>query len=403
MQNTLWPQEAHVVTQMSIELPPLSPDERLHEARLVALIRARIARAGGWIPFSQYMALALYAPGLGYYAAGAHKLGRGGDFVTSPELSPVFGHCVATQCAEVLAACPTGDILEVGAGTGLLAKAVLQALARQGCLPTRYRILETSPDLRARQQTLLLPLISALGTSIEWLDRIPEASFSGVIIANEVLDALPIDRFRLGASGSEAMGVSMEGSGFVWCAKPADAHAQATIAALELASDRVITSEYCPGLGAWLGAIAAPLSFGALLLMDYGGSRRELYHSSREDGTFSCFYRHLQHNDPFTRVGLQDLTAWVDFTRVTEAALDAGLEIAGFTTQTHFLLANDFDKHLTAFRETASPDDLIDRVRAARRLVLPTDMGERFKCLGLTRGMQRSLRGFALRDDTHTL
>ncbi len=369
----------------------------------MALIRARIARAGGWIPFSQFMALALYAPGLGYYAAGAHKLGRGGDFVTAPELSPVFGACLATQCAEVLSACPAGEILEVGAGSGVLARDVLQALARQGQLPTRYRILETSPDLRERQQALLDPVARELGVPIEWLDQIAEQSFSGVILANEVLDALPVDRFRHGPSGLEAMGVSSEDVGLAWCAKPADQALHTAVTALELDLDLEVTCEYCPSMSAWLSAIAAPLSFGALLLIDYGGARREVYHPSRVDGTLSCFHRHLQHNDPFTRVGLQDMTAWVDFTRVAEAAIEAGLGVVGFTTQAHFLLANDFEGHVAAMHEGARPDDVVDHVRAARRLVLPTEMGERFKCLGLTRGDWSSLRGFKLRDFTHTL
>jgi len=388
---------------MNSELQPLSPDERLHEATLMALIRARIARAGGWIPFSQFMALALYAPGLGYYAAGAHKLGRGGDFVTAPELSPVFGACLATQCAEVLSACPEGEILEVGAGSGVLARDVLQALARQGQLPTRYRILETSPDLRERQQALLGPVTRSLGVPIEWLDQIPAHSFSGVILANEVLDALPVDRFRHGPSGLEAMGVSIEEVGLAWCAKPADQALHTVVTALALDLDLDVTCEYCPSMSAWLSAIAAPLSFGALLLIDYGGARREVYHPSRVDGTLSCFHRHLQHNNPFTRLGLQDMTAWVDFTRVAEAAIEAGLGVVGFTTQAHFLLANDFEGHLAALYEGARPDDVVDQVRAARRLVLPTEMGERFKCLGLTRGDWSSLRGFRLRDFTHTL
>jgi SAM-dependent MidA family methyltransferase len=403
VQNTLWPQEAHVVTTMSIELQPLSPDEQLHEAKLVALIQARIARAGGWIPFSQFMALALYAPGLGYYAAGAHKLGRGGDFVTAPELSPLFGACLATQCAEVLAACSLGEIMEVGAGSGVLARDILQALAGQGCLPARYRILETSPDLRARQQALLLPQARTLGVSIEWLDRIPEDPFSGVMIANEVLDALPVDRFRLGRSGLEAMGVTIGDAGLAWSAVPADESLRAAVAALALDSDVSMTSEYCPGLSAWLSAIAAPLSFGALLFIDYGGARHEVYHPSRIDGTLSCFHRHLQHTDPFTRIGLQDLTAWVDFTRVAEAAIETGLDMGGFTTQAHFLVANDFESHVAALHQSAPSNDVVDPVRAARRLVLPTDMGERFKCLALTRGDWPMLRGFRLRDFTHTL
>lgn len=386
-----------------LPLAPLSPDEADHEARVVARIRAELDGAGGWLPFARYMELALYAPGLGYYAAGARKLGAGGDFVTAPELSPVFGRCVASQVGEVLTTLDAGDVVEIGAGSGALAVELLAELEREGRAPRRYRILETSSDLRERQRQAIGRLPAALAARVAWLERIPDEPFRGVVLANEVLDALPVERFRIGATGVEALGVGLAGDRFAWSARPADAALAAAVAELGVSMAPGYESELCTGLAPWLASVAAPLAAGVVLLIDYGYARAEFYGAARSGGTLACFHRHRRHDDPFVNVGLQDLTAWVDFTRVAEAGLAAGLEVAGFTTQAHFLLANGFERHLAALRATLPAEREPLAAPAALKLVLPSEMGERFKCIALGRDYPAPLAGFALRDFTATL
>ena len=386
-----------------LELAPLSAAEAAHEAQVVAAVRAAQDAAGGWLPFSRFMELALYAPGLGYYAAGAQKLGAGGDYVTAPELSPVFARCLASQCAEVLSTLGGGEILEIGAGTGALAAELLAELGRQGRLPSRYRILETSPELRRRQQATLASLPDAQGARIDWLDAPPAAPFAGVVLGNEVLDALPVERFRIDDGRVEAQGVAWSGRRFEWAARPADAALTAEVAALGVTLAAGYESELCPMLGPWLAAVTAPLVAGVVLLADYGLVRAAYYAPGRDGGTLACFHRQRCHHDPFVNVGLQDLTAWVDFTRVAEAGLALGFAVAGYTTQAHFLLANGFERHLAALRSTLAAGREPLAAGAALRLVLPAEMGERFKCIALARRYQRPLAGFALRDFAATL
>ncbi len=386
-----------------LELVPLSADEAAHEARVVAAVRAALVGAGGWLSFEHYMDLVLYGPGLGYYAAGAHKLGAGGDFVTAPELSAVFGRCVASQCAEVLEALGGGEIIEIGAGSGALAEQVLTELAARERLPTRYRILEISPDLQARQRDRLARLPAAAAACVEWLESVPSAPLRGVVLANEVLDALPVERFRIESNGVSSLGVEWRDGRLAWAARPASAGLAAAIERLEVPLPAGYVSETCLRLGPWLAAVTAPLAAGIALFIDYGFGRRAYYDPSRDGGTLACFHRHRRHEDPFANVGLQDLTAWVDFTRVAEAALAAGLEIGGYTTQANFLLGTDFEGHLAALRTTLPPEREPLAANAALRLVLPGEMGERFKAIALTRDYEGPLSGFALRDITATL
>lgn len=386
---------------------PLTAEERAHEARVRARIVEELEANGGWLPFVRYMELALYAPGLGYYAAGAHKLGTGGDFVTAPELSPVFGRTLARQCAEVLNALGGGEILELGAGSGALAAEVLSSLARVGCLPARYAILEPSPELRERQRERLRALPEALARRVEFLERVPEVPFAGLVLANEVLDALPVDRFRVGAGGLESLGVARAGDGFEWSARLAEDALADEVLRLEAARGAPFgpgyASELCPLLEAWIEAVTSPLEQGVALFIDYGLPRSAYYSSERSEGTFACYHRQRRLEDPFVNVGLQDLTAWVDFTRVADAGVNAGLEVAGYTNQANFLLALGFEAELAAFRAECAPDREPLVARAAARLVLPTEMGESFKCLALARDYARPLKGFALRDFTASL
>jgi SAM-dependent MidA family methyltransferase len=388
-------------------LAPLTADERAHEAAVVARIEAELAAAGGWLPFARYMELALYAPGLGYYAAGAHKLGAGGDFVTAPELSPVFGRCLASECATVLDALGGGDILELGAGSGALAADLLEELARRDRLPGAYRILEPSPDLRERQQRRLAGLAPGIASRLAWCTSVPAAPFRGIVLANEVLDALPVERFRVTGEGVLAEGVVLldaPGARFGWRPGPASA---ALVAAIEADLGAPLPAGYVGEvalvLEPWLAAVTRPLAAGVALLVDYGAPRRRYYAPDRAGGTLACYHRQRRHADPFVNVGLQDLTASVDFTRVALAARAAGLEVAGYAPQAHVLLALGFEAHLAALRATAPAASEPLLARRAARLVLPDDMGETFKCIALARGYAGPLGAFALRDFTATL
>ncbi|MDE1887458.1 MAG: SAM-dependent methyltransferase [Gammaproteobacteria bacterium] len=383
-------------SQPLAELPPPSPEALAHSAKLKARIRSEIAQAGGAVSFERYMELALYAPGLGYYSAGARKLGAGGDFVTAPELSPLFARCVAVQCAEVLKVLEGGDILELGAGSGVMAADLLAELETLGTLPEHYWILEVSAELRERQRVTIAERTPTFLQRVHWLEHLP-AAFSGVILGNEVLDALPVSRFRRVASGFEEYCVADRGGEFVWQLRPASENLQRTLAALETDLPQPLaagySSEICLRLPALIASLGDTLTRGALLFIDYGYARAGYYHSQRHMGTLMCHYRQRAHDDPFLYPGLQDITAHVDFTAVAQAAIEPGLTLAGFTTQAHFLLA-------LGVAECAVD---LKSARDVKLLTLPEEMGERFKAIGLVKGTDLALRGFSLRDLSHSL
>jgi SAM-dependent MidA family methyltransferase len=390
---------------VATDLPALTPEEQAHGERLELRVREEIARAGGWISFASYMQMALYEPGLGYYSAGARKLGAAGDFVTAPEVAPVFSRCLARQCEEVLRTLGGGDVLEVGAGSGVMAVALLEELERRDALPARYRILDVSADLRERQQATLAAAVPRLLERVEWLDRWPE-DFTGVVVANELLDAMPVERFVMRAGSVNALGVTWQLGRLQW--SETRASAALADAVHEVVRDtgaswpESYTSEINLGLPGWVAALAATLTRGVLLFVDYGLPRRELYAPERRDGTLLCHFRHRFHGDPFSRLGLQDLTAWVDFTAVAEAGAAAGLDLAGYTTQAHFLIGCGLGEFLAGVNEL----DVVSRVNLSRQamvLTLPGEMGERFKAIALTKGYDSPLRGFAVRDLRHTL
>ena len=390
---------------IATELPELTPDEAAHGARLEARVREEIARAGGWISFARFMQLALYEPGLGYYSAGAHKLGAAGDFVTAPEVAPVFSRCVAVQCEEVLRTLGGGDVLELGAGSGVMAAALLAELERRDALPRRYLILDVSADLRERQRATLAAAAPRLLARVEWLDRLPEA-FTGVVVANEVLDAMPVERFVVRGGAVNALGVTWQLGRLEWSEARAPAALSAAARAIERETGAAwpegFASEINLGLGDWLAALAGSISRGVLLFVDYGLPRRELYAAERRAGTLLCHFRHRFHDDPFTRLGLQDITAWVDFTAVADAGASTGLDLAGYTTQAHFLIGNGIGEFIADVAEL----DVVSRVNLSRQamvLTLPGEMGERFKAIALAKGYDSPLRGFAVRDLRHTL
>jgi SAM-dependent MidA family methyltransferase len=371
-------------------------------------MRAAIEReieAHGWISFERYMDLALYAPGLGYYSAGARKFGAGGDFVTAPEVSRLFGACVAEQCREVLRETDQGAILEIGAGTGRLAVDVLSRLESVDSLPRRYLILEVSADLRERQRDLIARRLPHLLPRIEWLDGPPTACFDGVILANEVLDALPIVRFRWHSSDCEELGVTLCGDRLVWVGRPAsDAVTTACrrLAATAGGWEDGYVSEYCPRLEAWAHTMVSSLRRGAALWFDYGLPRAQYYLAERHEGTLRCHFRQHAFDDPLRHPGLEDISAWVDFTALAEASTSAGFELAGFTTQAFFLAALGIDREMHAL--ACGDDTAFARLAAeARQLLMPGAMGECFKAMAWTRGLERELSGFALQDLRHTL
>jgi SAM-dependent MidA family methyltransferase len=379
---------------------------RAHSERLMVLIREAIAEAGGALPFDRFMELALYAPGLGYYVAGAAKLGPGGDFVTAPEISPLFGRCVAEQCREALARLEGGDILELGAGTGALAAQVLEELDRRAALPGRYLILEPSPELTDRQRRLLAERVPAVLDRVFWLDRLPE-DLRGVVLANEVLDALPVHRFRIGASGDvEELFVIPDKDGLaIRSGRPASPGLSRAIAQLQSSRPGLrLAPGYCSEinlrLAPWMRALASGLAAGMLLLIDYGYPRAELYLPERHDGTLLCHYRHRAHQEPLVNIGLQDITAHVDFSAVAEAGVEAGLELAGYTSQANFLLGCGLDRLLA--EAGADPASLFRLTAGAKQLILPSAMGERFQAMALTKRLPppepHGWCGFALRD-----
>jgi SAM-dependent MidA family methyltransferase len=379
-------------------LPPLAAEERAHAARVAELIRAAIAARGGWLSFERFMELALYAPGLGYYSAGSVKLGAGGDFVTAPEMSDLFSRCVARQCAEVLAQMD-GEILELGAGTGRMAGVILTELAARNVLPQRYAILEVSADLAARQRAHLAALPPVLRARVEWLERLPDRPLHGVILANEVLDALPFRRFVLAGGVLCELGVELAPGGGLRdsvaapAADVARALAQLTAGA---ALPEGYVSEVCLRLSPWIASLGDCLARGVVLLSDYGLPRAHYYHRERRSGTLRCHFRQRAHDDPYINLGLQDITAWVDFTRVAQAAAASRLTVAGFATQAAFLLGLGLPE-LVAEVAPGSAQHL-RLAGEARRLLMPEEMGEAFKVMALARDFDAALSGFRLQD-----
>jgi SAM-dependent MidA family methyltransferase len=378
----------------SASLPEPTPDERALSAALAARIRAAIEAGGGTLPFARFMELALYAPGLGYYSAGKHKFGAAGDFVTAPELGPVFARCLARQCAQILEA-TRGDILEAGAGSGALATELLLELERLGQLPQRYFILELGTELRARQAETLRTRAPQLAGRVTWLDALPGHGFRGVIVGNELLDAMPVERFRVHGNRVAQLAVGWHDGQFVWRETEAGAALCQRVAALNLPDE--YESEIGLAAEGWVGSVADVLEHGALLLSDYGFPRREFYHPQRAGGTLMCHYRHRAHSDPLILPGLQDITAHVDFSAIAEAGTQSGLDLLGYTSQASFLLGCGLDEVAAqaASHEARAQLMLTSEIK---KLTLPHEMGELFKVIALGRGLSGPLRGFRISD-----
>jgi SAM-dependent MidA family methyltransferase len=379
---------------MSLQAPAPDADALAHSQRLLALIRAQISAAGGAIPFSRYMELVLYAPGLGYYSAGSLKFGAEGDFVTSPELGPTFAECVAHCAVQVFAQLGgEADFFEIGGGSGAFAEVALRQMQGYGALPARYRILEPSADLRERQRERLAAALPAeLFARVEWLNGPPEQPWRGLLFANEVLDALPTPRFVLheGEVYEEYVALSAEGA-LIRVDQPADALLRAAVRHVEHDVGAPFAegyrSEVLPQLPYWIQAVGGLLQDGAMLFVDYGYPRREFYLPERSDGTLVCHHRHTAHGDPFHLPGLQDITAFVDFTALAEAGVNAGFDLAGYCAQASFLINNGLPERLAAIEEIGDEVERHRRHNEVKRLTLPGEMGERFQVMGFQRGV----------------
>jgi SAM-dependent MidA family methyltransferase len=398
-------------------LPVPSEAALRHSRALKELIHAELAASGGWISFEHYMRLVLYAPGMGYYSGGASKFGEAGDFVTAPEISSLFGRTLARQAKQVLEL--VGDhanILEFGAGTGNLALDLLLELEKLGRLPRQYFILELSAELQQRQRELFERFAPHLAPRVVWLERLPPA-FDGLILANEVLDAMPVHLVAWHGADLFERGVMVKGDDFAWCDRPLvegalfetarELNPQADATAGDIScgvADDI--SEYVSEINLsaryFMRTLATVLQQGAIVLIDYGFGRNEYYHPQRASGTLMCHYRHLAHNDPFYLPGLQDVTSHVDFSSVASAAIDSGLELRGYTTQAYFLI-NCGVTEILAQTRVENTKDYLPLANQLQKLVSPAEMGELFKVIAFGKNIQRPLNGFSSGDKSRML
>ncbi|MCK8515395.1 SAM-dependent methyltransferase [Methylonatrum kenyense] len=377
-----------------------TPDDSAaaHSERLCKTLADALAENGNWMSFRDWMEHVLYSPGLGYYSAGATRFGAAGDFVTAPEVSPLFGRTLARQCGDSLAACAGDTILELGPGRGMLARDILRAMQQDETLPARYLMLDRSGTLREEQAQTLSVLPDEVRARVQWLDRLPDSPINGLILANEVLDALPVERFRREASGVQQLGVRRAGDSFGEACRAAPARLAAQVEQLEDDLGRRLepgyVSELCPDLRPWISALSTSLQRGLMLFIDYGYTRSAYYHPERRMGTLRCHYRHRAHDDWLLLPGLQDLTASVDFTAVALAADAAGLDVLGYAPQSHFLMASGLTE-LLACRPPSSSSQ-VALTQQAKALMLPSEMGERFQALALGRNFPAPVPGFQL-------
>jgi SAM-dependent MidA family methyltransferase len=382
------------LNRSDVSFPAPSADALAHSEKLSALIRRDIAEHGGWIPFERYMELALYAPGLGYYSAGAKKIGKDGDFITAPEISALYGQSIA-QCAAEVIAQTGGDILEFGAGSGKLAFDLLNELAHLKRLPKKYFILEVSADLRERQQTLLSTLPLDVFSRILWIDKLFNI-FKGLIIGNEVLDAMPTHLVAWNESEIQERGVTTTDEGFIFQDRALDKNSALYAVAKKLNLSTGYVSEINLSASGFIASLGSMLQQGVMLLVDYGFSAAEFYHPQRNMGTLMCHYRHHAHVDPFYLPGLQDITSHVDFSAIANAGESVGLDIIGYTSQAQFLLGCGITD-LIARYDPGDGKKYLPVVNAVQRLVSPAEMGELFKVIAMGKDFNQALCGFNAR------
>ncbi len=395
------------------ELPLASTELQQHSAKVKKLICDVIEQQGGKMTFAEYMNLALYAPGLGYYSAGLQKFGRQGDFITAPEISPVFSQCLALQCAKILPLTEQKKLLEVGAGSGIMAVELVAELERQDCLPEKYLILELSAELRDRQQQQIRAKLPHLYPIFEWLEHLPEKPFHGVIIANELLDAMPVHLVKIEHQTIYERYVGVEDDHFIWLDDIPSSQRlldrarsirkiQQPLAQLNDKPDQAYITEINLLASDWLISISERLESGAILLVDYGYTAQEFYHPQRGMGTLMCHFQHHRHDNPLIYPGIQDITAHVDFSALARTGLENGLQLEGFTTQAHFLINGG----LMDIAQRFDTENMLEYARIAQQikhLTLPEEMGELFKVILLSRHLPLSLPAFQLQDLRHRL
>jgi SAM-dependent MidA family methyltransferase len=385
------------------KLPVPDNIAKQHSDKLVTNIKQKIHAAGGKISFADYMNLCLYAPGLGYYSAGSHKIGSGGDFTTAPEISPLFSRSLAHHIKDVITQLPHADILEFGAGSGKMAVDILLELQQINSLPEHYFIIEASADLRQKQQHTINISIPELADRVHWLEQIP-SEFNGVIVANEVCDAMPVHVLHFAGNAIKERYVQLNASdNFEWC----DDELSSTELLVEAKNiqNSIADQDYITEVNlhaeAWLNSIAESLKQGAMFIVDYGYPASSYYHPERDNGTLMCYYQHQGHDDVFFLPGLQDITAHVNFSALAQTAYDKGLDVAGFQTQANFLIAGG----ITELASAKSGDELTLLKQSAeiKRLTLPSEMGETFKVLSLTQNLDQLLPRLQLRDQRRQL
>ncbi len=383
-------------------LPEPDAESARHADKVAEHLRELVG--AGSISFAEFMQAVLYTPGLGYYVAGSRKFGAQGDFVTAPEVSSLFGHVVANQCAAVLDELGGGDVLEPGAGNGQLAVAILGRLAELDRLPDRYLVLEVSPELQARQREALREQLPEYFRRVEWLADIPDAH-RGVVVVNEVADAIPVERFRISEGQVMQARVAVDGDGFGWRYDPAPAALSDAVRRIEQQTGfdfpEGFTSEVSPGLRNWIKAVCSAVDRGSVLLFDYGLPRREYYAPDRSDGWLRCHFRHRAHSDPLILTGIQDVTSWVDFTAVAESAVAAGMTVGGYLSQAEFLLHGGLDEALQGLADLPAAQQALISGQV-KKLTLPGEMGENFKSIGLCRGVSAP-PAFRYSDKAHQL
>ncbi len=384
----------------SQSLPEPSPDALQYSQKLVSRISDEIRQSNG-ISFRRYMEMALYEPGLGYYVAGAHKIGAQGDFITAPEISSLYSRCIANQCVDVIQN-TNGDILELGAGSGIMACDILLELEKQQALPEHYYILDLSPDLKQRQQQTLQKQAPHLLKRVSWLSQLP-GQFNGIMLGNEVLDAMPVDVFTQQNDRVFEHHVIIEDGKLLEQLRPANQILHQQVMALNIPHHATpYTSEINPNLQGWFQSVADCLQQGVLLLIDYGYPHSEYYLPERNKGTLICHYQHLVNEAPLYYPGLQDITTSVDFTAVAENADKTGLSVAGFTSQAAFLSNTGLEQHFMQALDT-NPEDQYKLAQQVRTLSLPSEMGERFKFIALTKDYDKPLQGFSELDQRYRL
>ncbi len=390
----------------ALDLPEPTIEEMAHSQKLSELIKQKVIAAGGWIDFEQYMQLALYAPGLGYYSAGAQKFGETGDFITSPEVSPLFAQTLANPVSVLLKKIPQAKIIEFGAGSGKLAADLLCALDALDQLPDEYLIIEVSAELQQRQRETLQQTVPELLDRVHWLSSLPQTSLNAIVIANEVLDAMPVQRFSIEENNEvKLLGVEI-----------ADTELKLSYQnSTEALTDKVLALNenfnhqghaYCSeinlNIAPWIKAVSQCINKGAVYLIDYGYPRSEYYSEDRHMGTFLGYYKHRSLDAPLWCPGLQDLTAFVDFTDIAEAAIEHGFDVDGFTSQGNFLI----NAGLTQVVENLTIENEMQRLNIMQQmktLSMPGEMGERFKVMGLSKGMDDNIPGFEMRDFRYRL